>query len=273
MKAVKYSARLTVCAVKRVFGWFEEHRIQVYASQAAFFIILSSVPMLIIAVAVAGRLIPLSDNYGRILARFSPSQGEALKRIIAEAKGKASMPLVSVSAAALAWSASRGIRGIGGGVRNVYGGEKESRIIVYAIKSLVLTLLYVCSVLLALLVWVFGDIILARTADPSGARALKLINGSALFMLLSAVFILTYRAFGGRRRGEIKEAPGAFFSAAGWLLFSWIFEYYVEHFGRYSYVYGGIGSLVVVMLWLYFCMEILLIGAGINVLISKKDVN
>jgi membrane protein len=82
--------------------------------------------------------------------------------------------------------------------------------------------------------------------------------------------MLTYRIYGGKSGRKIREAPGAFLSAAAWFLFSALFEYYVEHFGRYSYVYGSLASIIVVMLWLYFCMEILLIGAGINVLLSRK---
>jgi membrane protein len=99
---------------------------------------------------------------------------------------------------------------------------------------------------------------------------LKVLNSTALFLLLSGVFMLTYRIYGGKSGRKIREAPGAFLSAAAWFLFSALFEYYVEHFGRYSYVYGSLASIIVVMLWLYFCMEILLIGAGINVLLSRK---
>ena len=272
MKAVISLIRLIYITVRRIVFWFEKHRVQVYASQAAFFIIISAVPMTIIAVALSGYFIPLSENYGRILQSFSSFDGVFdFEELIIEAKSKANISLLSVSAFTLLWSSSRGVRGIGRGIRNVYGGKKERRFIIYALKSLGLTLLYVNSLILALTVWVFGDTIMSLTFELSRSRLLKLINGSALFLLLSVVFTLTYRAFSGRRKGEVRELPGALFSAGGWLIFSALFEYYVEHFGKYSYVYGSIASLIVAMLWLYFCIEILLIGAGINVLLGKKE--
>ena len=61
---------------------------------------------------------------------------------------------------------------------------------------------------------------------------------------------------------------GAAFSAVGWLVYSWIFSLYIEHFANYSLIYGGLAAIVVFMLWLYMCMQILLIGAEINAYLS-----
>lgn len=124
--------------------------------------------------------------------------------------------------------------------------------------------------MLALIFWVFGDIILSSMPNLQYIGAIKLLNSLAIFILISGVFSLTYRAFGGKGRVELKTLPGALLSAAMWLIFSMLFEYYIEHFGRYSYVYGSLASMIVIMLWLYFCMEILLVGAGINMLLSRK---
>lgn len=271
MQKTEKFIRFTVKTVMRISRWLEEHRIRVYASQASFFIIISAVPMLIMILALSAYFLPSAEQMHSVIASVLPEELSSLsERLLLEISQKSNLSLLSVSAITLLWSASRGVRGIGAGVRNVYGGDKERHYIVYIMKSAALTLLYICSVILALIVWVFGDMILSRMSDGSPIGALKVLNGTALFLLLSAVFMLTYRMFGTRKGERIKEAPGAFLSAAGWFVFSAVFEYYVEHFGRYSYVYGSLASLIVVMLWLYSCMEILLIGAGVNVLLSKK---
>ncbi len=257
--------------VKRINKWLEEHRIRVYASQAAFFIIISAVPMLIFVLSFFGYFMPNGEEmYSHIAGIFPDGLTPYAMRILSEINEKSNIPLLSVSAVTLLWSASSGIRGIGAGIRNVYGGKKDKSYILYILKSVGITLLYVCSVILALIVWVFGDMILQAVPDWRHIGALKVLNSAALFLLLSAVFMLTYRVFGGGRSRGIKEAPGAFLCAAAWFIFSAIFEYYVEHFGRYSYVYGSLASIIVVMLWLYFCMKILLIGAGINLLLSRR---
>ncbi|MBQ8253926.1 MAG: YihY/virulence factor BrkB family protein [Clostridia bacterium] len=263
--------RAIYLAVKRINKWLEEHRIRVYASQAAFFIIISAVPMLIFVLSFFGYFMPNGEEmYSYIAEVFPEGLTPYAMRILSEINEKSNIPLLSVSAFTLLWSASSGIRGIGAGIRNVYGGEKDKSYVLFILKSIGITLLYICSVILALIVWVFGDMILKAVPNWRHVGALKVLNSAALFLLLSAVFMLTYRVFGGQRSREIREAPGAFLSAAAWFLFSALFEYYVEHFGRYSYVYGSLASIIVVMLWLYFCMEILLVGAGINILLSRR---
>ncbi len=257
--------------VKRINKWLEKHRIRVYASQASFFIIISAVPMLIFVLSFFGYFMPQGEEMYSYIADILPNGlTPYAMRILSEINEKSNIPLLSVSAVTLLWSASSGIRGIGAGIRNVYGAKKDKFYPLYILKSIGITLLYICSVILALIVWVFGDMILATVPHWRHIGALKVLNSAALFLLLSGVFMLTYRIFGGAKSREIREAPGAFLSAAAWFLFSVLFEYYVEHFGRYSYVYGSLASIIVVMLWLYFCMEILLIGAGINLVLSRK---
>ena len=227
--------------------------------------------MLIFVLSFFGYFMPQGEEMYSYIAGILPDGlAPYAMQILSEINEKSNVPLLSVSAAALLWSASRGVRGIGAGIRNVYGVKKDKFYPLYILKSVGITLLYICSVILALIVWVFGDIILVTVPHWRHIGALKVLNSAALFLLLSGVFMLTYRVFGGEKSREIREAPGAFLSAAAWFLFSALFEYYVEHFGRYSYVYGSLASIIVVMLWLYFCMEILLIGAGINLLLSRK---
>lgn len=270
MKRTVRTVYTVVKIVKRISQWLEEHRISVYASQAAFFIIISSIPMLILVLSLTGLFLPKNTELYDVLLSKLPAELMGFgRRILNEIGDKSSVPILSVSAVTLLWSASRGVRGIGSGIRNVYGGEKDKYYTVYIIKSVLMTLMYIASVLLALVVWVFGDSILLH-GKGSEYGILKVINSTALFLLLSAVFMLTYRFFSGRQNNAVKEAPGAFFSAFGWFAFSGVFEFYIENFGKYSYVYGSVATLIVIMLWLYSCMEILLIGAGVNVLMSKK---
>ena len=65
--------------------------------------------------------------------------------------------------------------------------------------------------------------------------------------------------------------PGSLFSAAGWIIISLAFSYYVKHFNNYTMIYGSIGGIIVLLLWLYWSTGILLLGSALNaVLISEK---
>ena len=69
--------------------------------------------------------------------------------------------------------------------------------------------------------------------------------------------------------------PGTLFSLAAWMALSWLYSYYANHFSHYSVLYGSIGAVIVVLIWLNLTAVTLILGAEVNgVLISmRKDQN
>ncbi|WP_316741162.1 YihY/virulence factor BrkB family protein [Pedobacter antarcticus] len=82
------------------------------------------------------------------------------------------------------------------------------------------------------------------------------------------------------RYGPANTKKWRLFSAGSWLatilafLTIWGFSFYINHFGSYNKVYGSIGTLIVMMIWLYLNSLILLIGFELNasVDLSKRSV-
>lgn len=68
----------------------------------------------------------------------------------------------------------------------------------------------------------------------------------------------------------MKHLPGAVFAAIGWMVVSWVFSVYVDIFEGFSSMYGSLTTIVLIMLWLYFCMYSILIGGVINVMFYDK---
>ena len=64
---------------------------------------------------------------------------------------------------------------------------------------------------------------------------------------------------------------GAAFSAVGWMIVSWIFSVYLNIFKGFSSMYGSLTTIVLIMLWLYFCMYILLLGGEVNVILRDME--
>jgi membrane protein len=63
--------------------------------------------------------------------------------------------------------------------------------------------------------------------------------------------------------------PGALLATALWLATSVGFRLYVRNFSDYTAVYGAIGSVIVLLLWLYLSGFALLVGAELNAEIDK----
>ena len=65
-----------------------------------------------------------------------------------------------------------------------------------------------------------------------------------------------------RRAGEI--VPGVIAALTGWMIISAAYAYYVENFANYSVIYGALGAIIVLMVWLNLTAVVLILGAEIN---------
>ena len=90
-----------------------------------------------------------------------------------------------------------------------------------------------------------------------------------MICLIIVVATILYQ-FLPNKRGKIKRhIPGAIFTAFGWTFASFIFSVYMDIFRGFSNMYGSLTTIVLIMLWLYVCMYILLLGEEMNVLIMR----
>ena len=51
------------------------------------------------------------------------------------------------------------------------------------------------------------------------------------------------------------------------------FNYFITHFGQYNKVYGSIGTLIIILIWLYINSLVMLVGYELNVAIRKAKLN
>ena len=65
--------------------------------------------------------------------------------------------------------------------------------------------------------------------------------------------------------------PGVLFSLTAWMVLSLLFSLYVENAANYSVIYGSIGAIIVLLLWLYLSATMMIMGAEFNsVLMEMK---
>ncbi|MEB3211079.1 MAG: YihY/virulence factor BrkB family protein [Leptolyngbyaceae bacterium] len=91
-----------------------------------------------------------------------------------------------------------------------------------------------------------------------------------VLLIMSSVFAFIYR-FGPSRPSPGKPIfPGAVLAAASWAVMSWGFRLYVSQYGNYNRVYGAVGAVIILMLWLYISSLIMLIGDQLNVVVGER---
>ena len=91
------------------------------------------------------------------------------------------------------------------------------------------------------------------------------------FVVLTVFWDLVYRFLPNRRNMAKttlrKQLP--VFTACGWLLLSFFFSVYLDVFKGFTSMYGSLTTIILIMLWLYGCMYIILLGGEINALLEK----
>lgn len=255
--------------IRKFLKRFNEDHVGAFAAQSAYFILLSFIPFVLLLVTMV-RYTPLTQEIvTEALTRAVPAEFRSfVEGIVGEVFGK-SAAFVPVSAIIALWSAGKGINALTNGLNCVYRVEETRSYLINRLRSMVYTMVFVVAVVGTLVLLVFGNQIQARIAQRVLAVAglTSVIVGLRTFIalaMLCLIFLMIYRFVPNRKATLKSQLPGAMVSSVAWSLFSLIFSIYIDFIPGTANMYGSLTTLVLIMLWLYFCMWILLIGAEIN---------
>lgn len=267
-KTVKGTRRV----IDRFLYEFREDSVSAYAAQAAFFVVISVFPLIMLLLTLI-KYLPFFDNgvpmiqfdmFPHDLNVFATS---ALEEIV----NKSSNAVLSISAVTALWSASKGVYSIFQGLSSVYSVKDSRDWLTMRLLAVVYTLFFLLMLILALGFLVFGNSIYQAVFNflPLAADKVEIISRGIKWLLGFGVLVLffeiIYIAVPDRKSSVFEELPGSLVSAVGWVGFSYLYSFYIENFSNYANVYGSLTAVVLLMLWLYFCMYIMLFGAEVNV--------
>ena len=250
--------------------WIREKQISLHAAYAGYFIILAVFPALLMLLSLlrfAGLQVEiLVDMMGEILP---PALMETVEGMIYSAWLHSTGTVLGLSALTALWSASRGVYGLLRGLNAVYDVWENRGYLYTRGISVIYTFLFGIVLILTLVLHVFGNAVfrwLSMVDNPVVIFLVDLVDVRffLLLMLQSLIFTLMYMVLPNGRNGFGSSLPGGILSSVGWLVFSDLFSIYVEHFNRYSLIYGSVYALALGMLWLYCCLSILFYGGALN---------
>lgn len=253
----------------------KEDHVSAYAAQAAFFLILSAFPFVILILTFT-RFLPISQNdFLLLLKELLPNEIEEwLLGILEELIQNSGNTLMSFSIIVALWSAARGILAISNGLNSVYRTEESRNYFVLRSIATLHTLVVAASLVLLLLVFVFGNslyhIILNKVSWLNDIATLILsVRVAVGFVLLFFMFAAMYKKLPNHKITLQQAAPGALFSSVSWIIASFAFSIYVNHFSNYSRVYGSLTGMAIAMVWVYMMMNLVLWGGELNAYIME----
>ena len=253
-----------------------EDQITVYAAQASFFLIISAFPLLMLIMNMVQFISPdsLTQIMESVVVFIPDSLQPSFYAIVYEIYEKSSGTILSVTAITTLWSASRGVMAVERGLNQVYSSEHKIGYIRLRLICYFYTVFFLAVMLVALILLVFGNNIQMFLEDqiPRIRDFSILVVGIRTFLssfVLTGFFMVLYRFFPNRNVTLLNQFPGAIFATFGWSLFSFVYSIYISYFSNFSSTYGSLAAIVLIMLWLYICMNITLLGAEINVFLEK----
>ncbi len=269
--------------IKEIKGFVlacQEDNITAYAAQSAYFTLLSLIPFFLFFGAML-KFTPVSlDFLEKGVMLLLPDYISVFLVSIIRETYETSVGLISVSGIVAIWSAGKGIQYLTDGLNRMYDLSETRSWLRLRFWSAIYTLVMIFSIVLMLVLLVFGrtlqrwlvSLFPAVAVITSVLMRLKSLIGIGG---LTFIFALFYWAFPNRRGDStnrityIRQLPGALFSAAAWYVVSFGISIYVDYFHGFS-GYGSLTTIVLIMFWLYVCMYILMIGAEINHLYAER---
>ena len=243
-----------------------------YAAQAAFFTVLSAVPFLMIVILCLKYFVNVDVTAitETIESAFPLQVSIYISQIITEVFYRSqSMAVLSFTVIAALWSSSRGMMSIYCGINQIYGYVRIYNWLSARLASLFYNIVFLAVLIGSIIVLIFGNSLMSLIT-PEGVvvfyplRLVLTLKFPIFFVLFVLAFTSIYTLLPQRKTRFRSQIIGAVATAVGWMVFSYIFSIYIEKFSRYSVLYGSLTAIVLLMLWLYFCMYMLLIGAEIN---------
>lgn len=255
---------------------FSEDKVTVYGAQASFFLMVSLGPFSIALAAMIQFFLP-GNQWETLQAvlEYVPEQVSQVARIgINEIFTSSAPSIISISIILAIWSASKGVLSLERCMHAIYRYDERHNYLFVRLRSMFYTLVLLIAIVFALAFLVFGNTIQAILAKhfPVFARLSVLIVAlRALISICILIFAFSaiYEVLTGKKRRFTDVLPGVLFATIGWVLFSVIYAYYIANFSNYTVIYGALGAFTLFMLWMYFCILILLIGAEINVFLEN----
>jgi membrane protein len=245
-------------------------------SQLAFFFLLSLFPLLIFIMTLLPFLNFDQAEVFLLIRDYAPASVSMLiENTLNEILKNRNGGLLSIGALATVWSASKGMNSLTKALNRSYFTEESRSFIMARGMSVVFTVMLIAVLVVALVLPVFGQQIGVLAFSYMGLEEGFLILWAGLRWLVTPVLIffvfsLVYWLVPDLKIQFKSVLPGALFATVGWILTSLAFSFYVGSYGSYSNTYGSIGTIIVLMMWLYFSAIILMLGGQLNAVTLER---
>jgi membrane protein len=242
------------------------------AAQLAYYFLFALFPFFLVLITLLGYLpVPnLMDRLMEMLAQMLP--GEALQLVqdnLHELVTSQRGGLLSFGILAALWTSSSAITAIMDSLNRAYDVQEGRPFWKVRGLAILLTIGLSLFIIVSLVLLTFGPQIGGWIADQVGLGRVFQIAWNVLRwpvivgLIILAMALIYYLAPDVEQRWQW-ITPGSVVAVLGWLAASLGFSFYVNNFGSYNATYGSIGTVIVLLTWMYVSGFFVLVGGEIN---------
>ena len=259
--------------IRELGQYLSAQQVPLYAANATFFPILSIFPVLVVLLALMRYTGLQAEMFTDLLEGVIPGAlMPMVNRLVGSAYMNSSVTMLSVSAVAALWSASRGMYSFVMGLNAIYEVKENRGYLRTRLLSMGYTFAFLVVLVLTLVLHVFGGDLLRMLQElpiPSFLLSLLDLRVFVLLILQTVLFCAMFMVLPSQRRRLGESLPGALLATIGWQVFTNVYSVYAQKFTAYSLIYGSVYVVALGMLWLYFCICIVFYGGVLNKTLKK----
>ncbi len=244
-----------------------------YAAQAAYFLIMSAIPFLMLLFAICNISSPLMDYVNLFVHEILPSEFEPYIDRVMVLVMQSSAGIVFVSAIMALWASGVAFQNLMVGLNVVHDVKIPKNWLSARVYSIFYTMLLFAAMVITMLMLVFADQLQNIFANYNGLIGYLVgirpfFRYIFLFGFLILVFTFLFKVLPNKELTFLSQLPGGIISALVWYIFSGLLAIWVRWFGAFS-MYGALSTIMIFMFWLYFCMYFMLMAAEANVFFKE----
>jgi len=255
-----------------------DHHVARDSAALTYYLLFALFPLLIFLSNLVGILAFDMDGLLDTLSAIAPQEViDVVEQYLYYVSAESSTTLLGFSLVFSIFFPYRAANALFASVRKAYGMGMPTHFVRYQCKVLLYTLFLIVTLVLSLLSSVVGKrllrflsqfLYLNESLIRLWATLRFLLVGVIGFFVIALLHVLAHDA----NRSLRGIWPGVLISLVTWVGLSMLFSLYVESAARYSLIYGSIGTVIVLLLWLYLASNMLIMGAEFSsVLLSLRN--
>lgn len=262
--------------VRKLVKRYSFHNISSTSAQVAYYWVMAFFPFLIFIISLLTYTNISVSVLMSYMARMVPNTLlDVIEVTLHQIMSRKSTTLLSFSVLVSLWSASTAVNALTKGIYLAYNSKYIRPYIQSRITAFVYAILLALLIILVMIGLVFGNALgdyMIKLLNLNKGIFMPIWNLVRLIMPFIALIVILYIIYRFIPRKYIKSGnvwPGVFSTTIGWYVFSLIFSVYIDKYSKYNQLYGSIGGVFVLLIWLYAICIVLLLGAEINALYDE----